>query len=184
MKGSMCAACGQPGHRFGFNEGPDRFDPTACINGLLYDLDAARRAHRVAVRALSQALGERDHYRAWIETMLADDYLWREGQGEVGFRTNVRLTLSGALGVAGDDSKPWRNNDCPHGYGFDDCCHDPSECVAGDDPCGHDSIDTFASGAGRRVDVCMGCKRVEFWNVSDPVPYRALEGSEGGEDDR
>jgi hypothetical protein len=37
-----------------------------------------------------------------------------------------------------------------------------------DDVCPHDSVDTFASGAGRRVDVCMGCRRVlKFWNVKD-----------------
>ena len=29
-----CAACGLPGHRYGRNEGPDRFDPQACINEL------------------------------------------------------------------------------------------------------------------------------------------------------
>lgn len=26
-----------------------------------------------------------------------------------------------------DAGQPWRN-DCPHGYGFDDCCHDPDVC--------------------------------------------------------
>ena len=61
----------------------------------------------------------------------------------------VTLQARSLLDVATDDKAPWRNNDCPHGYGFDDCCHHPSECVATDDP---------------------------------PVPYRALEGSEGGED--
>lgn len=35
-----------------------------------------------------------------------------------------------------------------------------------DEGCPHDSVDTFASGAGRRVDVCMGCHRVlRFWNA-------------------
>jgi hypothetical protein len=35
--------------------------------------------------------------------------------------------------------------------------------VAGDG-CTHESVDTFASGAGRRVDVCMGCDRaLRFW---------------------
>lgn len=35
-------------------------------------------------------------------------------------------------------------------------------------PCGHNSVDTFGSGAGRRVDVCMGCGQVlRFWNVND-----------------
>jgi hypothetical protein len=37
----------------------------------------------------------------------------------------------------------------------------PDGC--GDD-CTHESIDTFASGAGRRVDVCLGCDRaLRFW---------------------
>ena len=69
-----------------------------------------------------------------------------------GMESNDRLwsLLDGSLlALATDDKDPWRNNGCPHGFGFDDCCHDPSECVATDDP---------------------------------PVPYRALEGSEGGED--
>ena len=26
-----------------------------------------------------------------------------------------------------EEDPPWRN-DCPHGYGFDDCCHDPDVC--------------------------------------------------------
>jgi hypothetical protein len=30
--------------------------------------------------------------------------------------------------------------------------------------CTHEHVDTFGSGAGRRVDVCMGCDRVlRFW---------------------
>jgi hypothetical protein len=30
--------------------------------------------------------------------------------------------------------------------------------------CTHEHVGTFASGAGRRVDVCMGCDRVmRFW---------------------
>ena len=115
---SMCAACGQPGHRFGFNEGPDRFDPTACINGLLWDLEAARRAHRVAVRALSRALGERDR--------LADGIQWH--------RDNYSQVWTRLLAPHPRDIALWALLD-----------------VTGDDP---------------------------------PVPYRALEGSEGGEDDR
>ncbi len=34
-----CAACGQPGHRYGRNEGMDRFDRQACINGLLFEVE-------------------------------------------------------------------------------------------------------------------------------------------------
>lgn len=29
-----CAGCGLPAHRYGRNEGPDRYDPIACINSL------------------------------------------------------------------------------------------------------------------------------------------------------
>ena len=37
--GSVCAACGLPGHRYGRNEGMDRFDPIACINQLRGELE-------------------------------------------------------------------------------------------------------------------------------------------------
>lgn len=48
-KEALCAACGQPGHRYGRNEGIDRFNPQACINGLLARLeDAEEAARRVA----------------------------------------------------------------------------------------------------------------------------------------
>ena len=128
-----------------------------CMRGLLADteadlqearaeLDAARTGHRAAVRVLSQTLGERD--RLADERRAIIDCLNLYGDRVV----HEALTAAGLLlDVATDDKRPWRNNDCPHGYGFDDCCHDPSECVATDDP---------------------------------PVPYRALEGSEGGEDGR
>ena len=37
-------------------------------------------------------------------------------------------------------------------------------------PCPHDSVDTFVSGAGRRVDVCMGCHlALRFWNADREV---------------
>jgi len=40
--------------------------------------------------------------------------------------------------------------------------------------CGHDHVDTFGSGAGRRVDVCMGCEQViRFW-----VDWEALQDDE------
>ena len=41
---SMCAACGQPGHRYGRNEGMERFDPQACINGLLHQVEQLKQA--------------------------------------------------------------------------------------------------------------------------------------------
>ena len=84
------------------------------------------------------------------------EYVLREVGGDEEAQTEGDLRLwslldGSLLALATDDKDPWRNNGCPHGFGFDDCCHDPSECVATDDP---------------------------------PVPYRALEGSEGGEDGR
>ena len=36
---TRCAACGLAGHRYGRNEGMERFDPMACINQLLGALD-------------------------------------------------------------------------------------------------------------------------------------------------
>ena len=39
----MCAACGQPGHRYGRNEGADRFDRQACINVLRAEIDRLKR---------------------------------------------------------------------------------------------------------------------------------------------
>ena len=39
---------------------------------------------------------ERDHYRGWISAMYDDEHLWRD-QGEARLRTNVRMTLAGAL---------------------------------------------------------------------------------------
>lgn len=36
---SICAACGLPGHRYGRNEGVDRFNPQACINMLRGEVD-------------------------------------------------------------------------------------------------------------------------------------------------
>ena len=167
----MCAACGQPGHRFGFNEGPDRFDPTACINGLLYDLDAARRAHRVAVRALSQALGERDRLADGIReiandlaNIAAEAHEDPDGEDDpaVWARHFIASTrhrdLLALLDVAGDDH----------------LCE-----------CGHT---LQAVGPGGPYRCVMGCKyqaaRDRQVKAGDdpPVPYRALEGSEGGED--
>lgn len=36
---TLCAACGLPGHRYGRNEGIERFDPIACINQLRGELE-------------------------------------------------------------------------------------------------------------------------------------------------
>ena len=36
---TLCAACGLPGHRYGRNEGMERFDPIACINQLRGELE-------------------------------------------------------------------------------------------------------------------------------------------------
>ena len=47
---------------------------------------------------------ERDHYRDGISAMYDDEHLWRD-QGEERLRTNVRMTLAGALelDLIGDD---------------------------------------------------------------------------------
>jgi predicted ATP-grasp superfamily ATP-dependent carboligase len=36
---TRCAACGEPGHRYGRNEGIDRWDSMACINTLRGRID-------------------------------------------------------------------------------------------------------------------------------------------------
>ena len=181
----MCAACGQPGHRFGFNEGPDRFDPTACINGLLYDLDAARRAHRVAVRALSQALGERDRLTDGIRFLVNTYDPYEAPDASMPVR-ELRL-----LDVAGDDTGArwlYRHRDGTEAYveklpggqwqheWIEDGevqVHDtppPPEWVRIRRVAGDDALDEIV-----RVSEEAGL-------YDDPVPYRALEGSEGGED--
>ena len=95
---------------------------------LTAELDAARTAHRAAVRALSQALGQRDrladgireHKRGVLKLWTSQ---WRRYRD-----TDPDADLWSLLALATDDREPWRNNDCPHGYGFDDCCHDPDVC--------------------------------------------------------
>jgi len=37
---ARCAACGEPGHSYGRNEGMERYDPMACINTLRGRLEA------------------------------------------------------------------------------------------------------------------------------------------------
>ena len=65
-----CAACGRPGHRYGRNEGPDRFDPQACINGLLFELERIKSADlyeegwRDAIRMAMDRWGAEDVRRA------------------------------------------------------------------------------------------------------------------------
>ncbi len=39
MSCSHCAACGMPAHRYGRNDGMERFDPMACINTLRGEVD-------------------------------------------------------------------------------------------------------------------------------------------------
>lgn len=50
---ARCAACGLPGHRFGRNEGMERFDRQACINLLRYKHDEAHAALERAHALLS-----------------------------------------------------------------------------------------------------------------------------------
>ena len=107
-------------------QGPDPDDtPEPCgscpLCVVIAELDAARVAHRAAVRALSQALGERDRLADGIREHR--DYEFPEGSFTPTERFSQAVRASERL---------WALLD-----------------VAGDDP---------------------------------PVPYRALEGSEGGED--
>lgn len=43
-KQTMCAACGRKGHRYGRNEGMERHDKQACINGLIGEVERLRSA--------------------------------------------------------------------------------------------------------------------------------------------
>ena len=57
-----CAACGLPGHRYGTNEGPDRFDRQACINLLRHEIDQLRQV---------------DAYRqGWEDAIAAATHAW------------------------------------------------------------------------------------------------------------
>jgi hypothetical protein len=58
---TKCAACGLPGHRFGRNEGVERYDPIACINMLRGEIERLEDENRLwrgqlldAVRQLTQ----------------------------------------------------------------------------------------------------------------------------------
>ena len=92
------------------------------------EVETLDRMHRLALDQRDQLRVERD--RLADERRAIIDCLNLYGDRVV----HEALTAAGLLlDVATDDKRPWRNNDCPHGYGFDDCCHDPSVCMAGDD---------------------------------------------------
>jgi len=55
-----CAACGMPAHRYGRNEGQERFDPMACINGLLGRFEALTSEE--TIERAAKALGRRLRY--------------------------------------------------------------------------------------------------------------------------
>lgn len=58
---TVCAACGMPGHRYGRNEGMERFDPQACINGLLAEIQRLHDGIETAMKQLAEhAVHERD----------------------------------------------------------------------------------------------------------------------------
>lgn len=44
MTPTRCASCGLPGHRYGRNESPERYDPVACINSLRGEVERLRTA--------------------------------------------------------------------------------------------------------------------------------------------
>lgn len=76
----MCAACGQPGHRFGRNEGMERFDRQACIEGLLSKLkraeaglrDIAENDPHDAGWSIERCSEDRpDHYVTWCSACKA-----------------------------------------------------------------------------------------------------------------
>lgn len=71
-KGStICAACGMPGHRYGRNEGVDRFDPQACINVVLAEVERLRAGFEQAMTQLAEhAAGwERDDLERGIRRL-------------------------------------------------------------------------------------------------------------------
>ena len=47
MSDLRCAACGMPAHRYGRNEGTERFDPMACINTLRGEVERLEKATRL-----------------------------------------------------------------------------------------------------------------------------------------
>lgn len=60
---AKCASCGLKGHRYGRNEGMERYDPMACINSLRGELEAHQHCGPVtdeqviaAARAVARSL--------------------------------------------------------------------------------------------------------------------------------
>ena len=146
------------------------------------ELDAARTGHRAAVRALSVALGERDRLADGIRKLLAMPGVVPAG---------TRRYLVGLLDVAGDDTGTrwlYRHRDgteayvekLPGGQWKHEWIEDgevqvyntppPPEWVRIRRVAGDDCLDEIV-----RVSEEAGL-------YDPPVPYRALEGSEGGED--
>ena len=77
MSGAWCAACGLPGHRYGRNEGMERFDRQACINMLRGEVDRlqeAIREHKVAVVEATEAFAA-DNFTK-LDPTDADRELW------------------------------------------------------------------------------------------------------------
>jgi hypothetical protein len=77
VSGAWCAACGLPGHRYGRNEGMERFDRQACINMLRSEIDRlqeAIRKHKVAVVEATEAFAA-DNFTK-LDPTDADRDLW------------------------------------------------------------------------------------------------------------
>ena len=53
--GGICAACGLPGHRYGTTDPQHKYSATACINGLLFELQVLST---VAVQFATDSHGE------------------------------------------------------------------------------------------------------------------------------
>lgn len=76
---------------------------TTATSGAGTPYTAIRREVDKLRDEVERITAERDHYRGWIEAMLADDHLWRE-QGEERLRLNVQMTLRGAFDQPEDAS--------------------------------------------------------------------------------
>ena len=77
MSGAWCAACGLPGHRYGRNEGMERFDRQACINMLRGEVERWGRAVRQHKASVVEATGAfaADNYTK-LDPTDADRELW------------------------------------------------------------------------------------------------------------
>lgn len=66
---TVCAACGEPGHRYGRNEGMDRYDPMACINLLRGKSDGLAGALRAIVAVHPESGTSRLEISDWADAL-------------------------------------------------------------------------------------------------------------------